>query len=366
VLLHRLLVAAASAGVGFLLLCALMYAMAHPGSPDDSVQRLACCAVPLAVTVNFAVAVARTDPGTRPRTEVSAVGLGPVRLALLSAVATALPCTLGSSVALLVFLHLRGDITGLPFDGTGAALLATGRPLPLPATLTLLALVPVIASTAAAFALRPRPAGPARGSAEPAAAPAGLPWGAALAATGLAIETYASRGTVAPVGIEDIPATVLAGLALAAMGLAVASPGLTHLCGRLLYAARPSPVRLLAGRVLQEEARRIGRPLGAVCAVATIAVTASALYVSPSRQSLFGPLTGLGAALVTGCLVATLLTAAAEMRTARAAVTECLLRLGAPTTVLRGAAALRAAALLVLFAPLTWALAELTALPLSP
>ncbi len=37
----------------------------------------------------------------------------------VSATTTALSCTLGSMLALLVFLHLRGDLTGMPFDGGG-------------------------------------------------------------------------------------------------------------------------------------------------------------------------------------------------------------------------------------------------------
>nr|EIF92866.1 hypothetical protein [Streptomyces tsukubensis NRRL18488] len=69
-LLRRLLVAAASAGVGFLLLSALTYALAHPGDPA-ALPRLSWCLVPLAAAVHFAVAVARTDPGTRPRTGLS-------------------------------------------------------------------------------------------------------------------------------------------------------------------------------------------------------------------------------------------------------------------------------------------------------
>jgi hypothetical protein len=164
------------------------------------------------------------------------------------------------------------------------------------------------------------------------------------------------KATVADAG-------VLAGWALTALGLALAGPGLTHLCGRLLQAVRPGALRLLAGRVLMEEAHRIGRPLGVVCAVAAAAYAAAVLY-APHGPS-FGPLRTLGALVVGGCAVATLLTAAVEVKHARAEATAALLRLGAPATVLRGAAALRAAALLVLFGPLTLAVAELAALPLS-
>ncbi|KOG34774.1 hypothetical protein [Streptomyces resistomycificus] len=437
--LRRLLVAAASAGTGFLLLCTLGHAMSHPDAPGASALRLAWCATPLAATVHFAVAVARTDPATKPRPGLSAIGLGPARLMAVSATTTALSSTLGSMLALLFFLHLRGDLTGMPFDGAAAEFLAADAPLPLPAALTLLALTPAIASAAVGLALRPRDDRPAsartgirsfgrfgaygkaaeretfgaygrfgarlRGqdeatdrkagspAAEPAApapvpapagadrdaldpdtlpappreAPGGLPWGIAVLAAGLAVEAYASRSGSAdtaplPGGLGGAP-SVLLGWILTATGLALAGPGLTHLCGRLLQTARPGALRLLAGRVLMTEAARIGRPLGIVCAVASGAYAMAALYDADDPS--FGPLTALGLLLVTGCTVATLCTAAVEARQDRADTTAALLRLGAPATVLRSAAALRAGALLALFGPLTLVVAELAALPLA-
>ena len=424
--LRRLLVAVASAGTGFLLLCTLGYAIGHPDSPTAAALRLAWCATPLAATVYFAVAVARTDPATKPRPGLSAIGLGPGRLMAISATTTALACTLGSMLALLFFLHLRGDLTGMPFDGAAAEFLASDQPLPLPAALTLLSLVPVIASVAVALVLRPRdlrPAsekGPARsygrfgaqgrpGSREtfgtygrfgarlrggdrrsatdestsetapapdldpsrpaaPREAPRGLPWGVAVLAAGLAVEAYASRvkdggGLSLPGGLADGPASVLVGWVLTAIGLALAGPGLTHLCGRLLQSVGPGALRLLAGRVLMEEATRIGRPLGVVCAVASGGFAMTALYDADAPA--FGPLTTLGGLVVTGCTVATLLTAALEAKHARADTTAALLRLGAPAAMLRSAAALRAGALLALFLPLTLVVAELAALPLA-
>ncbi|MFH8939077.1 hypothetical protein [Streptomyces griseosporeus] len=467
--LRRLLVATASAGTGFLFLCVLGYAIGHPGASAGSLLlRLAWCAVPLAATVYFALAVARTDPATRPRPGLSAIGLGPARLMAVSAVTTALSTVLGSMLALLVFLHLRGDLTGMPFDGAASAFLAADASLPLPAALTLLAVVPVTTSAAVAVALRPkdphRPARPraygrfgaygrtaaretfgaygrfgarwsrpgrttalataaasvgtARESAQDAAQPpqdgtaltagptprteapsapappapapapestthpaappadgtpepppnptATLPWGITTLAAGLAVEAYATRGTTPttlhlPGGMGSGPAAVLVGWVLTAIGLALAGPGLTHLCGRLLQAARPGALRLLAGRVLMAEATRIGRPLGIVCAVA------SAAYALPTLRpdGDLGPLTTLGGLLVAGCTVATLLTAAVEARQLRADTTAALLRLGAPAGMLRSAAALRAAALLAVFGPLTLVVAELAALPLA-
>ncbi|MCX5086591.1 hypothetical protein ACFC18_04740 [Streptomyces sp. NPDC056121] len=373
--LRRLLVAAASAGTGFLLLCTLGYALGHPDASTGSVLRLAWCVVPIAATVHLAVAVARTDPGTKPRPGLSAVGLGPARLTLISAISTAAACTLGSMLALLVFLHLRGDLSGLPFDGAARGLLAADQPLPLAATLTLLALVPLTASGASALALRPRaakagePQPDPRDPAAPVPAPIGLPWGVALLAMGLAVETYASRahspaGFPMPGGLGGSPAGVLAGWTLTALGLALAGPGLTYQCGRALQSVRPGAARLLAGRVLQEEARRIGRPLGVVCAVASGAYAGLTLW--SGRQPDLGPLSALGAVLVMGCTVATLLTAAIEAKHARSDTKAALLRLGAPASLLRGAAGLRAAALLAVFGLLTWTVAELAALPLAP
>ncbi|MFG3033859.1 hypothetical protein ACGFZJ_35840 [Streptomyces sp. NPDC048253] len=489
--LRRLLVATASAGTGFLLLCTLGRALTHPEAPAASVLRLAWCAVPLAATVYFALAVARTDPGTRPRPGLAAIGLGPARLMAVSAMTTALSTLLGSMLALLLFLHLRGDLTGMPFDGAADDFLAANQPLPLPASLTLLALVPVTSSLAVALMLRPRDArvadraapgmfgrfgafgrtgpgdrfgeygrfgartrsgppthpaadggtaeaapdpatngrpchpatdgGPAAtadraadgstgtpgttalspapsstptlvdGTAEapadgtPAARaetetqapprtqtrpphPTALPWGIALLAAGLAVEAYANRTAnpstlPLPGGLPTGPAAVLVGWTLTAVGLALAGPGLTHLCGRLLQSARPGALRLLAGRGLMQEAARIGQPLGVVCAVASGAYTMAALY-DPADPA-FGPLTTLGALVVAGCAVATLLTAAVEARQVRADTTAALLRLGAPAKTLRSAAALRTGALLALFVPLTLIVAELAALPLT-
>ncbi|WP_399889645.1 hypothetical protein ACGH7X_28030 [Streptomyces sp. BBFR51] len=453
--LRRLLVAVASAGTGFLLLCALGHALSHPDAAGASALRLAWCAAPLAATVYLAVAVARTDPGTRPRSGLSAIGLGPGRLMAVSATTTALSGVLGSAAALLVYLHLRGDLPGgLPFDGVAADALAVGPSLPAPATLTLLTLVPAVASAAVAHTLRPREARPTRanaprgygrfgaygwgkaretfgaygrfgaraaepagaraaadappgegtlltqvGDAHPAAAPAAaaetatatatatgadgatrtpddppepaprpqnstvLPWGIAVLAAGLTVETYTGNAADAPAPGTAPSAGVLIGWALTALGLALAGPGLTQLCGRLLQAARPGALRLLAGRVLMEESHRIGRPLGVVAAVAAAAYVSTTVYDGDGPA--FGPLSTLGALLVAGCTVATLLTAAVEARHARADTTDALLRLGAPPTTLRAAAAVRAAALLALFGPLTLVVAVLAALPLD-
>ncbi|MFE1129747.1 hypothetical protein ACFW6R_24075 [Streptomyces albidoflavus] len=374
VLCGRLLVAAASAGTGFLMLSALSHALAHPGA-GGALLRLAWCVVPLIATVYFAVAMARNDPATRPREGLSSVGLGPTALAGLAAASTALSSLLGSVVALLFFLHLRGDLTGLPFDGAAAGMLAADQPLPLAAVLTLLAIVPAVASLATAVALRPRagrpaPTAPRTEPPTPLPVPSGLPWGVALLATGLAVESWAAGGTSRdgglplPGGVESGALGGVLGWLLTALGLALAGPGLTHLCGRVLQSAKPGAVRLLAGRGLQEEATRIGRPVGVVCAVASGALASATLYGAGTSTSPAGPLTALGGVLVAGCALATLLSAGVEARRSRASANAALLRLGAPASALRNAAALRAVTLIAVFVPLTWAVATLAAAPL--
>ncbi|MFD4504246.1 hypothetical protein [Streptomyces sp. NPDC058457] len=460
--LRRLLVATAAAGTGFLLLSALGYALTHPTHSTAALLRLSWCAIPLAATVYLAVAVARTDPGAKPRTGLSAFGLGPARLMAIAALNTALACTLGSLLALLVFLHLRGDLTGMPFDGAAKDFLAANRSLPVPAALTLLTVPPLLASTTVALALRPRdlshpgtrsrvygrfgaydrtakretfgtygrfgarifrtpkptqptddtepPLQPTDGAQPPpqpaddpqpplqptgsraagaarvgaggppsgggtlqapgSDTPPGLPWGIAVLAAGLAVESYAgvteaTPRTALPGGLAVGPVGVLAGWSLTALGLILAAPGLTHLCGRLLQSVRPGARRLLAGRVLMTEATRLGRPLGVVCTVASAAFAATTLDGHDGSTPAFGPLTALGGLLVTGCTVATLLTAAVEARQSRADTTAALLRLGAPAAMLRSAAALRTGALLTFFGPLTVLIAELAALPLA-
>lgn len=370
--LRRLLVTVASGGTGVLLLCALGYALGHPRTPGDATLRLAWCAAPLIATVYLAVAVARADPGTRPRAGLSAVGLGPIRMMLLGALSTATACTLGSVLALLVVFHLRQGVPGVPFAGAARQLLAADRPFPVPAALTLLALVPVGASLACGIALRPRRTeetgdDPDRPEA-PTPLPGGLPWGVALFAAGLAVETYAGRGEPRggplpmPNGLDG-SLGVLVGWTLTAVGLALSGPALTHHCGRLLQAVRPGALRLLAGRILQQESRRIGRPLGVVCAVASGAYAGISLYAREEPGT--GALSMLGGLLVAGCAVATLLVAAVEARQSRVGTVEALLRLGAPATLLRAAAGLRAVLLLAVFAPLTWGVAELAALGLA-
>lgn len=369
VLLRRLLVAAASAGTGFLLLAALGYAMGHPGNPSAAGARLAWCVVPFAAALQLSVAVSRSEPSGRLHSGLAAAGLGRGGVPLLAAATTALSCALGSVVALLVFLQVR--------DGTA---LGSDRPLPVAGAMTLLAAVPLLAAAASAASLWPRGAAPAApasadaddpGALSAVTAPAGLPWGAALTAIGLAIEVTAdnlSRSTATdllplPGGLGSAAPTVLAGWALTAAGMVLAGPGLVHACGRLLALHRPGALRLLAGRTLQEESPRIGRPIGVLCAVTAGALAALDLYGTGDRE--LGPLTGLAAALITVCALGTVLTAALEARRTREHSTAALVQLGVPATLLRAAAGLRCAVVLVVVVPLTVLIAQLASSPLA-
>ncbi|MGW1837235.1 hypothetical protein [Streptomyces sp. NPDC002067] len=383
VLVRRAAVATAAGGTGFLLLATLGHATAHPTDSGQAAARLLWCLAPLAATAQLAVAVARTDPAARLQRGMAAAGLGPFRLTLLAAVSTGLSGALGVLVALLVFLRLRGGLGAAPRPELATELLGAGHPLPVAGTALLLALVPLVMAGATALALRPREAAPvpppaptepgdgADGAPRTApAAPSGLPWGIALTAVGLTVETYAGRGTATGSGLLPLPGRlvgsppgVLAGWALSAVGLVLAGPGLVHLCGRLLCAGRPGALRLLAGRVLQEEARRIGRPVGVLCAVASGGYAAVKVFRAAPLET-FGPLTAVGAAVVLGCVLASALAAGLESRTARADATAALRRLGAPAALLRRAATLRATTLLLVLAPLTWGVAELATLPL--
>lgn len=400
-LLRRLVLAAAAAGVTFLLLGALGHAAANPGPAGDGPARLLWCLVPLAATLQLAVAVARTETGRRALSGLDAAGMGPSRMPLLAAVSATASCLLGSAVALLLFLFLRGQLSGVPFTGSAADVLGAGPSLPVGAVLLLFFLVPLAAAGTCLVALRPRPiprGGKEGRSAEQAATladapatplPSGLPWGAALTATGLALETFASRGAASAAGtatgtgllplpgsLGGSPPGVIGGWLLTAIGLVLAGPGLTHLCGRLISLGRPGALRLLSGRVLQDDAGRIGRPVGVLCAVGSGALAAAQLYGSAqggdgaagtagAAEAVYGPLTVLGAVLVMGCATVSALTAAAESRTYRAPATATLLQLGAPRSLLRRAAALRAAVLVAALGPVTWAVGRLAALPLS-
>lgn len=356
-LVRWLLVALASCGTGLLLLAALGWALAHPkGATSDAIVRLGWCVVPVVVTVQLAVAVGRTQSAGWPRSGLAAVGLGRSAVVLLTAATAASVCAVGSALALLAFLQLRGDVTGVPYDGVGPALLAAGRKLPLAGAVTLLALVPAAAAAATAARLRTERAPSADTS-------AGLPWGVALTAVGLAIEATAPHGHAVPLpsGLGTIPPVAAGGWIVTTVGLMLAGPGLVDLCGRLLAAFRPGAVRLLAGRGLQREAHRLGRPLGLLSATAAAGLSAYGLRQNADHP--VGPVTTFAAALIALCVLASTSMAALDAHHSRTPTAAALHDVAASPSVIHAAAALRTAALLAAFLPTTVLIAALSPLP---
>jgi hypothetical protein len=351
------LVALASCGTGLLLLAALGWALAHPtGGTSNALFRLGWCAVPVLVTVHLAVAVGRTQPADWPRAGLAALGLGRSGVILLAAATAMVVCAFGSALALLVFLQLRGDVTGVPYHGVGPDVLAAGRGLPPAGAATLLALVPVTAGAAGAIRLRSErvPTGDA---------PGGLPWGVALAAVGLALEASASDHHTLPLpsGLGSIAPAAVGGWVLATAGLVLAGPGLVYGCGRLLAAFHPGALRLLAGRGLQQEARRLGRPLGLLSATAAVALSGYGLRQDSGHP--LGPVTTFAAALIGVCVLASTAMAAVESRDARAPVTAALRDLAVAPAVLRSCTAVRTGVLLAAFLLPTLLVATLSPTP---
>lgn len=219
------------------------------------------------------------------------------------------------------------------------------------------------------------PPEPATPTGQPTSVAAMLPWGAAIAAGGLALEAFASRGggdaggylVALPGALEGLPLGVLAGWSLTAIGLMVTAPGLAAVGGTLLCAGRPGALRLLSGRGLHTTAARLGPPLGVFCAVVSGAGAAAGLYASASADAVgrpLGPLSALGTAIVVVCTASAVAVTALRVRRERRPTTLALGRLGASDRLLRGAAALRGAVLLVLLTPVTWGVTALATVPL--
>ncbi|MFJ8046090.1 hypothetical protein ACIRBX_36820 [Kitasatospora sp. NPDC096147] len=344
-LLRWLLTATAAAVVAALLLRALGRALGTPGT--DALPRLLWCLPPLAAVGWFAAAAARAVPAARPEriNGLTAAGAGPVRIRLLIAGEIALASVLGSLVALLAFLVLRNDIAGPSL----AADLGMGTPLPAAAPVTLLALVPLAAGLCAALAVPaadPLPTG-AETTARTGFPAALIATGTGLLSAGVALELYGLRPGAAadgrpvdlPGGLGDTSHAALAGWALAALGLALLTGPLLALAGRVLALGRPAPIRLLAGRSLTAEARRLGAPL-AVLALTSAAVLTAFRHWN-DRPGTGETLNALAALLVIGCAAAAVLARTGEVRHSRRPVRSALLRLGAAPGLLLGAAVLR-------------------------
>lgn len=352
-----LLVVAAAGGTGMLLLSALGWALGHAQPGASAEVRLVWCAVPVAMTVQVAAMVGLAQPLGWPGSGLAGVGLGRKATLLIGAAGTALACALGSALALLLFLYLRGDLGGVPYTGSAAGVLGAGHRLPAAGAGTLLAVVPLGAAAAVAARVWQPPA-PA-----PGAGPAGLPWGVALTAVGLAVQVAAPHGDALPLpsGLGSVSAATVAGWVVACAGMVVAGPGLVFLCGRLLALHRPGALRLLSGRALQQEARRIGRPLGLLCATATATLAAYDLQHGSGHR--LGPLTTFAAALVGVCVLAVAGTALVEVASARGRSVAALRDIGASPALLRGALALRTGVVLAVAVPLTAVIAAFATVP---
>ncbi|AUY49660.1 hypothetical protein [Streptomyces sp. CB01881] len=341
-----LLTAVAGAVVAAFLLRALGRAMSDPPGGADTVARLLWCLPPLAAVAWFAAVAARAVPAQRPEriTGLTAAGAGSARIRALIAGEVALACALGAVLTLLLFLVLRNDIAGPSL----AADLGMGVELPAAAPVTLLALVPLTAGISAAGAVplaetlpgSPRPVrtgfGPLR---------IALPVG--LAVIGLALELIALRPGAAadgrpihlPAGLGTTSTAALGGWTAGALGLALLTGPLLSWAGRLLALGRPTPLRLLAGRGLTAQARRLGPPLAVLTLTLALVLTTVRYWIGTPDSA--DALPAMEACLVLGCTAAAVAARLAELRSARRDVADALLRLGASPRLLAGAVALR-------------------------
>lgn len=360
-----LLTAAAAAVVAAFLLRALGRALGDRVGDTDAVVRLLWCLPPLAAVAWFAAVAARAVPARRPEriSGLIAAGAGATRIRALLAGEIALATATGSTLTLLLFLVLRNDIAGPGL----APDLGMGVPLPAAAPVALLALVPLTAAAAAAAVPLPeRVPGSTR---RPAAAGfhplrTALPVG--LVVVGLAVELIALRAGAAedgrpirlPAGLGSTSTAALAGWSALALGLALLTAPLLAWTGRLLALGRPTPLRLLAGRGLTAQARRLGAPLAVLTLTLAVVLTTIRYWIGAPGSA--DVLPAVEACLVLGCTAGAVAVRLAEIRSTRRDTTAALLRLGTPPRLLVGATALRALAVgtvLLLTGGLTAALA---------
>ncbi|MFH8385626.1 hypothetical protein ACH4E7_32635 [Kitasatospora sp. NPDC018058] len=345
--LGRWLLTALAAGVvAAFLLRSLGRALSDPLGGTDALIRLLWCLPPLAAVAWFAAVAARSVPARRPEriAGLTAAGTGSRRIRTLIAGEVALACTLGSVLTLLLFLVLRNDIAGPSL----APDLGMGVPLPAAAPVTLLALVPLTAGIAAACAVPVAdtlPGGRTRVRTDFGVWRIALPIG--LVVIGAALELIALRPDAAadgrpihlPAGLGTTSTAALGGWAASALGLALLTGPLLAWTGRLLAIGRPTPLRLLAGRGLTAQARRLGPPLAVLTLTVALVLTTIRYWIGTPDSA--DALPAVEACLVLGCAAAAVVSRLAEVRTDRSEVTDALLRLGASPRLLFGAVALR-------------------------
>ncbi|MFE5584215.1 hypothetical protein [Kitasatospora sp. NPDC056531] len=341
-----LLTALAAAAVAAFLLRSLGRALGEPLGGTHALVRLLWCLPPLAAVAWFAAVAARSVPARRPEriAGLTAAGVGSRRIRTLIAGEVAVACTLGSVLTLLIFLVLRNDIAGPSL----APDLGMGVPLPAAAPVTLLALVPLTAGIAAACAVPvpdTLPGGRAHGRTGFGVWRIALPIG--LVVIGAALELIALRPDAEsdgrpirlPAGLGTTSTAALGGWAASALGLALLTGPLLAWTGRLLSLGRPTPLRLLAGRGLTAQARRLGPPLAVLTLVVALVLTTIRYWIGTPDSA--DVLPAVEACLVLGCAAAAVVSRLDEVRTDRREVTDALLRLGASPRLLFGAVLLR-------------------------
>ncbi|MQS14206.1 hypothetical protein F7Q99_18495 [Streptomyces kaniharaensis] len=341
-----LLTALASAVVAAFLLRSLGRALSDQPGGADPLVRLLWCLPPLAAVAWFAAVAARAVPARRPEriAGLTAAGAGSARIRTLIAGEIALACTLGSVLTLLAFLVLRNDIAGPSL----APDLGMGVPLPTVAPVALLALVPLTAGIAAACAVPVAGTMPGgRPTTRTGFGPFRIALPIGLAVVGLALELLALRPGAAadgrpvhlPAGLGSTSVAAFGGWAASALGLALLTGPLLSWTGRVLALGRPTPLRLLAGRGLTAQARRLGTPLAVLTLVVAVVLTTIRYWIGTPDSA--DVLPAVEACLVLGCTAAAVAARLAEVRTDRRDVTDALLRLGASPRLLVGAVALR-------------------------
>jgi len=325
-----LLTAAASAAVAALLLRALGLALTSPVPGTATAMRLLWCLPPLAGVGYLAAAWARSVPLQQPERVAGmvAAGAGAGRLRLLLAVEISLACAGGAGLGLLGVLVLRAHLLELVPDGRLDPALGVRAGLPFAATATLLAMVPLLGGLAAAAALRPKELLPQEEAEEPVQRRPSYVYVAAavlVPAAGAALEI---SGT-----------DVLWGGLLAITGIGLAVPALLYGAGMVMAWGRPNPVRLLAGRGVQASAWQLGTPLAVFSVVGALGAVVTA-KLGLGRSPLLLTETGL----VALCVLGALLTRVVELAALRRRTYAPLLRMGAPSALLRRSAALRGGA----------------------
>ncbi|MFG2847771.1 hypothetical protein ACGF12_32050 [Kitasatospora sp. NPDC048296] len=341
-----LLTALAAAVVAAFLLRSLGRALSEPLGGTDALVRLLWCLPPLAAVAWFAAVAARSVPARRPEriAGLTAAGAGSRRIRALIASEVALACALGSVLTLLLFLVLRNDIAGPSL----APDLGMGVPLPAAAPVTLLALVPITAGIAAACAVPVAdtlPGGRAHSPTGFGVWRIALPIG--LVVIGAALELIALRPDAEsdgrpihlPAGLGTTSTAALGGWSASALGLTLLTGPLLAWTGRLLALGRPTPLRLLAGRGLTAQARRLGPPLAVLTLVVALVLTTIRYWIGTPESA--DALPAVEACLVLGCAAAAVVSRLAEVRTDRREVTDALLRLGTSPRLLFGAVLLR-------------------------